>query len=51
MTKQEIIKRLTDLVSTIQGYYFKGRTPYSFPFTGWTYKSDKQSHHSYVHSC
>ncbi len=25
MTKQEIIKRLTDLVSTIQGYYFKGR--------------------------
>lgn len=39
MNKQEIIKNLTDLLSTIQGYYFKGRLEGCRP---WVHESDEE---------
>lgn len=39
MNKQEIIKRLTDLLSTISGYYFKGRLTGCRP---WVHERDEE---------
>lgn len=39
MNKQEIIKRLTDLLATISGYYFKGRLEGCRP---WVHERDEE---------
>ena len=39
MTKQETIKRLTDLLATISGYYFKGRLEGCRP---WVHEGDEE---------
>ena len=39
MNKQEIIKKLTDLLSTISGYYFKGRLEGCRP---WVHERDEE---------
>lgn len=39
MNKQEIIKRLTDLLATISGYYFKGRLTGCRP---WVHERDEE---------